>query len=59
MLVEGVFDYAVVSGLVNLDQSGQGSSLSGLLVPPCVPVWYRRLTCAILFFFFIESAINY
>ncbi len=39
----------IVSGLVNLDQSGQGSSFSGLLASPCVPVWYRRLTCAFYF----------
>ncbi len=31
MLVEGVLEYAVVSGLVILEQSGQGSSFSGLL----------------------------
>ncbi len=53
MLAEGVLDYAVVSGLVNLDQSGQGSSFNGLLASPCVPVWYRRLTCAMFFFIFL------
>ncbi len=47
MLAEGVLDYAAVSGLVNLEQSGQGSSFSGLLASRCVPVWYRRLTCAV------------
>ncbi len=36
MLVEDVLDYTVVSGLVNLDQSGQGSSFSGLLASPCM-----------------------
>ncbi len=45
ILDEGVFNYVLVSGLVNLDQPGQGSSFSGLLSSPCVPVWYRRLTC--------------
>ncbi len=44
MLAENVLDYAVFSGLVNLDQSGQGSSFSGLLASPYVPVWYRRFT---------------
>ncbi len=33
MLAEGVIDYAVVSGLVFLEQSGQGSSISGILAP--------------------------
>ncbi len=47
MLSEGVSEYAVVSGLVILEQSGQGHSFSGLLASPCVPVWYRRLTCAV------------
>ncbi len=47
MLSEGVSEYAVVSGLVILEQSGQGRSISGLLASPCVPVWYRRLTCAV------------
>ncbi len=56
MLAEGVLDYAVVSGLVNLDQSGQGSLFSGLLASPCVPVLYRKLTCAISF---IKSVVNY
>ncbi len=46
MLAEGVLEYAVVSGLVILEQSGQ-SSFNGLLASPCVPVWYRRLTCAV------------
>ncbi len=36
MLVEDILDYTVVSGLVNLDQSGQGSSFSGLLASPCM-----------------------
>ncbi len=31
MLSEGVSEYAVVSGLVILEQSGQGRSISGLL----------------------------
>ncbi len=44
MLAVGVLEYAVVSGLVILEQSGQGSSFSGLLASP---VWYRRLTCAV------------
>ncbi len=57
MLVEGVFDYAVVSGLVNLDQSGQGSSFSGLLESPSVPVWYSR--CDLCILFLVKSAINY
>ncbi len=47
MLAEGVLEYAVVSGLVILEQSGLDSSFNGLLAPPCVPVWYRRLTCAV------------
>ncbi len=47
MLAEGILEYAVVSGLVILDQSGLGSSFNGLLESPCVPVWYRRLTCAV------------
>ncbi len=47
MLSEGVSEYAVVSGLVILEQSGQGRLFSGLLASPCVPVWYRRLTCAV------------
>ncbi len=38
MLAEGVLEYAVVSGLVILEQSGQGSSFRGLLASPCVPV---------------------
>ncbi len=37
MLAEGVLEYAVISGLV-MEQSGQGSSFSGLLASPCVPV---------------------
>ncbi len=32
MLAEGVIDYAVVSGLVFLEQSGQGSSILAPLV---------------------------
>ncbi len=47
----------VVSGLVILEQSGPDSSFSGLLASPCVPFWYRRLTC--VFDFFIKSAVNY
>ncbi len=47
MLAEGVLEYAVVSGLVILEKSGKGSSFNGLLASPCVPVWYRRLTCAV------------
>ncbi len=43
MLAEGVLEYAVVSGLVILEQSCQGSSFSGLLASPCVPVWYRKV----------------
>ncbi len=34
MLAEGVLEHAVVSGLVILQQSGQGSSFRGLLAPP-------------------------
>lgn len=49
MLAEGVLEYAVVSGLVILEQSGQGSLFSGLLATPCVLVWYRRLTCAVYY----------
>ncbi len=47
MLAERVLEYAAVSGLVILEQSGLGSSFNGLLASPCVPVWYRRLTCAV------------
>ncbi len=47
MLAECVLEYTVVSGVVILEQSGKGSSISGLLASPCVPVWYRRLTCAV------------
>ncbi len=46
MLAEGVLEYAVVSGLV-MEQSGQGSLISGLLASTCDPVCYRRLTCAV------------
>ncbi len=48
MLAEGVLEYGVFSGLVILEQSGQGSSISGLWAPPCVPVWYCRNDCKLL-----------
>ncbi len=50
MLAEGVLEYAVVSGLVILEQSGLASSFSGLLASPCVPVWVSQidLCCKLL-----------
>ncbi len=36
MLAEGVLEY--LEYLVILEQSGQGSLISGLLASPCVPV---------------------
>ncbi len=66
MLAEGVLESAVVSGLV-MEQSGQGSSFSGLLASPLCSCLYRRLTCAVNtkrnyciveFFIFYEAALQ-
>ncbi len=46
MLAEGVLEYAVVSGLVILEQSGQ-SSFSGLLASSCL-VEQIDLCCKLL-----------
>ncbi len=55
MLIEGVFDYAVVSGLVNLDQSGQGSSFraTSFGVPLCSCL-VAQIDVCILFNFLLK-----
>ncbi len=50
MLIEGVFDYAVVSGLVNLDQSSQAH----LVVRCGIEVEYHHF-----FFFLLQALIAY